>query len=161
MDVGTEKPATQTLVMKASIEKPGPRPHDVVSTHSAPAIEEGHITKLSDEAPNDIGWDAYQAALLMDPAEREAIAKRVKLKIDFILLPLVGDYGDSRTTIVKLINIFADVLYLPCQLFRQNVAQLRQRLWITTRSWPSWNEVRTKHCKIYHCCFTLRCGRAG
>ncbi len=62
----------------------------------AHSIEIGDATKLSDQSPSDIGWDLYQAALRMDPAEREAIAKRVKLKLDLILLPLVRIYRDTH-----------------------------------------------------------------
>lgn len=69
-------------------EKSGTSPEDIES-HTR-SIDAGNDTKLVDEAQGDIGWDLYQAALLMDPAERDMIAKRVKLKLDFILLPLVS-----------------------------------------------------------------------
>ena len=74
--------------MTLDMEKSSPAGDDVLT--ATRSIEIGDDTKVAEEAPRDIGWDFYQAALLMDPIEREAIAKRVKLKLDFILLPLVG-----------------------------------------------------------------------
>lgn len=71
---------------------------DLVSR--ALSIEVGDATKLSDETPGDIGWNLYQAALRMDPAEREAIAKRVKLKLDLILLPLVRDQKHTQDVVM-------------------------------------------------------------
>jgi hypothetical protein len=69
-------------------------PEEIVS-HTR-SIEIGDDMKLTDEAQGDIGWDLYQAALQMDPVEREAIAKRVKMKLDFILLPLVSSKERAR-----------------------------------------------------------------
>lgn len=45
--------------------------------------------KLPDGMHADIGLELYREALLMDPAEREAIARRVKMKLDCILMPMV------------------------------------------------------------------------
>jgi hypothetical protein len=46
-------------------------------------------TKTLETGHNDIGYALYQEALQIDPVVREKIAKTVKLKLDFILLPLV------------------------------------------------------------------------
>ena len=54
---------------------------------SLPNDEDMH--KLSDCMHTDIGFELYREALLMDPAEREAIARRVKMKLDCILMPMV------------------------------------------------------------------------
>tara|TARA_R110002060_G_scaffold47632_1_gene58684 strand:+ start:117 stop:380 length:264 start_codon:yes stop_codon:yes gene_type:complete len=74
--------------MALDTEKSIPAGEDVLTVTRSTEI--GDDTKVAGEAPRDIGWDLYQAALLMDPIEREVIAKRVKLKLDFILLPLVS-----------------------------------------------------------------------
>lgn len=80
--------------MATADEKSVTSPDDIVS-HTR-SIEVGDDAKLNDEAQGDIGWDLYQAALLMDPTERDAIAKRVKMKLDFILLPLVRSNQRER-----------------------------------------------------------------
>lgn len=45
---------------------------------------------------SDIGFGLYQEALQINPAEREQIAKTVKLKLDCILLPLVSAFVDMQ-----------------------------------------------------------------
>jgi hypothetical protein len=55
-------------------------------THVLSNEELGEVEKLPDGLHADIGLELYREALLMDPAEREAIAKRVKTKLDCILL---------------------------------------------------------------------------
>jgi hypothetical protein len=47
------------------------------------------ITKLPDALHTDIGLELYKESLAMDPTERDAIAKRVKMKLDCILMPVV------------------------------------------------------------------------
>jgi hypothetical protein len=79
--------------MDTNIEKPKGSPEDIES--STRSIQAGNTTKISDEVTGDIGWDLYQSALLMDPAERDAIAERVKLKLDLILLPLVSFWKEN------------------------------------------------------------------
>jgi hypothetical protein len=51
---------------------------------------DNNMDKLTETGHKDVGWDAYQAALEMDPAERDVIAERVKQKLDRILMPLVS-----------------------------------------------------------------------
>ncbi|RDW72854.1 major facilitator superfamily protein-5 [Coleophoma cylindrospora] len=58
-------------------------------TPAAPISEAGDIEKLPESGHKDVGWDAYQTALLMDASERDAIALRVKHKLDAILMPLM------------------------------------------------------------------------
>lgn len=56
-------------------------PETDVQSISKGAVEVGHT---------DIGYDYYLESQAMDPARRDAIAKQVLRKIDFILLPSVG-----------------------------------------------------------------------
>jgi hypothetical protein len=51
---------------------------------------DGEILEKSDQDHTDIGYGFYQESLEMDPVEREMLAKRVKKKLDFILLPMVS-----------------------------------------------------------------------
>jgi hypothetical protein len=51
---------------------------------------DGEILEKSDQDHTDIGYGIYQESLEMDPVEREMLAKRVKKKLDFILLPMVS-----------------------------------------------------------------------
>jgi hypothetical protein len=48
---------------------------------------EGEIFK-PDQDHTDIGYGYYQEALEMDPAERDMLSKKLKKKLDFILLPM-------------------------------------------------------------------------
>lgn len=49
----------------------------------------------------------YKESLLMNPAEREQIAKRVKTKLDCILLPLVSCLAESPVfSIVMLSGVY-------------------------------------------------------
>jgi hypothetical protein len=50
---------------------------------------DSEILEKSDQDHTDIGYGFYQESLEMDPVEREMLAKRVKKKLDFILLPMV------------------------------------------------------------------------
>lgn len=79
--------------MSTSYERPngGEKELDPETTTSmrTRSVETGGAEKVLDETHIDIGWDLYQDALLIDPDEREVIAKRVKWKIDCYLLPMV------------------------------------------------------------------------
>lgn len=55
-------------------------PETDIQSISKSAVEVGHT---------DIGYDYYLESQAMDPARRDAIAKQVLRKIDFILLPSV------------------------------------------------------------------------
>jgi len=68
-------------------EKSGPI-ENITGAHN---VEAGTQKEPLDVVHIDIGWDLYQQALLLDPADRDAIAKRVKRKLDLILLPMVRD----------------------------------------------------------------------
>lgn len=63
-----------------------------------PTQEVGEMEKLPDTLHTDIGLELYKQSLEMDPTERDAIAKRVKMKLDCILMPLVS-------LIAELLNI--------------------------------------------------------
>jgi len=53
------------------------------------------ILEKSDQDHTDIGYGFYQESLEMDPVEREMLAKKVKKKLDFILLPMVPPHITS------------------------------------------------------------------
>lgn len=50
------------------------------------------VKPLADANYADAGFDAYVQALELDPEHLEQLAKGVRRKLDFILLPLVVDY---------------------------------------------------------------------
>ncbi|KAL2812559.1 major facilitator superfamily domain-containing protein [Aspergillus cavernicola] len=52
-------------------------------------VDNGDMEKLTDDTHNDSGREMYLASLQLAPAERDAIAKRVKRKLDFIVLPIM------------------------------------------------------------------------
>lgn len=59
----------------------------------------------------------YKESLLMNPAEREQIAKRVRTKLDWILLPLVSCLAESP---VFSIVMLPDVYDIYARLSRQD-----------------------------------------
>ncbi|EXJ89579.1 hypothetical protein A1O3_02646 [Capronia epimyces CBS 606.96] len=52
-------------------------------------VDYGDKESLADDTHNDLGRDMYLASLRIDPAERDMIARRVKRKLDFIVLPIM------------------------------------------------------------------------
>lgn len=71
----------------AEISKQDPLPAEVEKS----GLEADLKADESHEIHTDIGLDYYRQSLLMDPEHREAVAKRVLKKIDFILLPAVSN----------------------------------------------------------------------
>ncbi len=65
---------------------------EVTTADNAVGVDADYLEtgKLNDDVHNDLGHDMYLASLQIDPAERDAIAKRVKRKLDFIVLPIVS-----------------------------------------------------------------------
>jgi hypothetical protein len=100
-------------------------------THVLSNEELGSVEKLPDRLHTDIGLELYREALLMDPAEREAIAKRVKVKLDCILLPMVNHPHIPGNPCVYILLV---VFYILLQLPRQADSGLRQYLWSESRS---------------------------
>lgn len=62
---------------------------DAVARSEIPPAELGEIEKSAMGIHTDLAYELYKESLEMDPGERDIIAKRVKRKLDFIVLPMV------------------------------------------------------------------------
>lgn len=92
----------------------------------------------ADAIHSDEGYELFKQSLELEPEERDEIAKKVLLKLDFILLPMVGVV---QTALLAIVLTMVDVLCLSAQLPRQADAQLFKRIRSTGRFGAAWQSV--------------------
>jgi hypothetical protein len=66
---------------------------------------DGKISEKPDQDHTVIGYGFYQESLEMDHVQREMLAKKVKKKLDFILLPMVSAHTFGHTISSKLMRV--------------------------------------------------------
>lgn len=62
---------------------------DAVAQPETPPAEIGEFEKMAVGIHTDLAYTLFKESLEMDPGERDLIARRVKRKLDFIVLPMV------------------------------------------------------------------------